>query len=64
MIPASRGDPKMGLPVAPAMHLYFLVGGANLDADSFVGVLEHHNMSIIDAPVVAMYQPFPLVEEG
>jgi hypothetical protein len=58
------------------MHLYFLIGRANLATDSFIGVLEHHNMSIIDTPVVAMSlgpvhhlaanldQPFHLMEEG
>jgi hypothetical protein len=68
--------PKWAYLLAPAMHLYFLVGGANLAVDSFVGVLEHHDMSIIDAPVVAaslglvhhsaanLDWPFHLVEEG
>ena len=58
------------------MHLYFLVGGANLAADSFIGVLERRDMSVVDTPVVAMSlglvhhsatnldQPFHLVEEG
>ena len=58
------------------MHLYFLVSRANLAMDSFIGVLEHHDMSVIDTPVVAVSLglvhclatnldwPFHLVEEG
>jgi hypothetical protein len=58
------------------MHLYFLVGGANLAMDSFIGVLECCNVSVVDAPVVAMSLglvhclatnldwPFHLMEEG
>ncbi len=58
------------------MHLYFLVGGANLTADSFGGFLERRDVSVVDAPVVAaslgpvhrsaanLDWPFHLVEEG
>jgi len=58
------------------MHLYFLVGGANLAVDSFVGVLERCDVSVVDAPAVAVLlglvhcsaanldQPFHLMEEG
>ncbi len=58
------------------MHLYFLISGANLAVDSFIGVLECHDMSVIDTPVVAtslglvhhsatnLDWPFHLMEEG
>ena len=58
------------------MHLYFLVGGANLAVDSFIGVLECCNVSVVDATVDAVSLgpvhhsaanldwPFHLMEEG
>jgi hypothetical protein len=45
--------PEWAYLLAPAMHLYFLVGRANLAVDSPIGVPKCCNMSVMNAPVVS-----------